>query len=125
MSRRDAGALLVIIAVIVTAIYMGSIGNCLAQTAAGEPHRFDLRIENGRMVDDVKTVRVQQDEAVELSWSADRRTDVHLHGYDIEITVNPGQAQVMTFRARVTGRFPVESHGDRHTVLLYLEVHPR
>ncbi len=31
----------------------------------------------------------------------------------------------MAFRARATGRFPIEAHGARHTVLLYLEVHPR
>jgi hypothetical protein len=125
MSFRDAAAQWVSIAVIATAISIGSNGNCPAQTVAAEPRRFDLRIENGRISDNVKTVQVRQDEAVELRWSADRRTVVHLHGYDIEITVNPGQAQVMGFRARASGRFPIESHGDRHTVLVYLEVHPR
>ena len=125
MSHRHPRALLVSVAVIATASFIGSIGNCLAQTAAAEPRRFDLRIENGRIAGDVKTVQVRRDEAVELSWSADRRTDVHLHGYNIEVTVNPGQTQVMAFRARATGRFPIEAHGARHTVLFYLEVHPR
>jgi cytochrome c oxidase assembly protein Cox11 len=125
MSRRHPRPLLVSVAVITTALFGGSIGTCLAQTAAAEPRRFDLRIENGRIADNVKTVQVQRDEVVEFNWSSDRRTDVHLHGYDIEVTVNPGQTQVMTFRARATGRFPIEAHGVRHTVLLYLEVHPR
>ena len=125
MSHRHPRALLVSVAVIATASFIGSSGNCLAQTAAAEPRRFDLRIENGRIAGDVKTVQVQRDEAVELSWSADRRTDVHLHGYNIEVTVNPGPTQVMAFRARATGRFPIEAHGARHTVLFYLEVHPR
>ena len=49
----------------------------------------------------------------------------HLHGYDIEITVEEGKPQTMAFRARATGRFPIEMHGGRHTVLVYLEVHPR
>lgn len=124
MSRRDAGKLWVTIAVIVTAIYIGSAGKCLAQ-AAPEIRRFDLRIENGRIADHVKTVRVRRDEAVELSWSADRRTMLHLHGYNIELTVDPGKLQVMAFRARATGRFPIETHGASHAVLLYLEVHPR
>ena len=125
MSCRDATAQWVSIAVTATAISIWSTGNCPAQTAAAEPRRFDLRIENGRVAGNVKTVQVQQDEAVELRWSADRHTIVHLHGYDIEITIDPGQAQVMAFRARASGRFPIESHGDRHTVLGYLEVHPR
>jgi hypothetical protein len=124
MSCRDAGVRWVNIAVIVAALSIATTSSCLAQTAA-EPRRFDLRIENGRIAGNVKTVQVQQDDAVELKWSADRRTTVHLHGYDIEITVNPGQTQVMAFRARASGRFPVESHGDRHTVLVYFEVHPR
>jgi hypothetical protein len=125
MSRHHPRALLVSVAVIATASFIGSTGTCLAQTATAEPRRFDLRIENGRIANNVKTVQVQQDEAVELSWSADRRTDVHLHGYNIEVTVNPGQTEVMAFRARATGRFPIEAHGARHTVLFYLEVHPR
>jgi len=125
MSIRDAAARWVSIAVIATAISIGVDSDCLAQTVVTESRRFDLRIENGRVADNVRTVQVQQGEAVELRWSADRRTVVHLHGYDIEITVNPGQAQVMAFRARASGRFPIESHGDRHTVLVYLEVHPR
>ena len=62
---------------------------------AVEPRRFDLRVENGRIAGNVKTVEVRQDDAVELKWSADHRTIVHLHGYDIEVTVNPGQAQVV------------------------------
>ena len=125
MSCRDAVAQWVSIAVTAAAISIGSTGNCLAQTAAVEPRRFDLRIENGRVAGNVKTVQVQQGESVELRWSADRRTIVHLHGYDIEITVNPGQPQVMALRARASGRFPIEGHGDRHAVLVYLEVHPR
>jgi Multicopper oxidase len=125
MSRRHPRALLVSVAVIATASIIGSIGTCLAQTAAAEPRRFDLRIENGRIAGDVKTVQVQRDDAVELRWTADGRTDVHLHGYNIEVIVNPGQTQVMAFRARATGRFSIEAHGARHTVLLYLEVHPR
>jgi hypothetical protein len=125
MNCRDVAAKLVSIAVTTAAISIGSTGDGLAQTAAVEPRRFDLRVENGRIAGNVKTVQVQQGEAVELKWSADRRTIVHLHGYDIEITVNPGQTQVMALRARASGRFPIESHGDRNTVLVYLEVHPR
>ena len=125
MGIRDTAAQWVSTAVIAAAISIGIGSDCVPQTGSTESRSFDLRIENGRVVDNVRTVQVQQGEAVELRWSTDRRTVVHLHGYDIEITVNPGQVQVMAFRARVSGRFPIERHDDRHTVLLYLEVHPR
>jgi hypothetical protein len=124
MGYRDAAPQLVSIVVVATAMSLGNFGNGLAQTAT-EPRRSDLHIENGRIAGDVTTIKVQQGEAVELNWSADRRTTVHLHGYDIEATIIPGQTKVMAFQARATGRFPIESHGGRHVVLLYLEVHPR
>lgn len=94
--------------------------------------RFDLRIENGRLIENRKVIAVQRGDAVEISFSADRRTLLHLHGYDLEITLAPDKPGTMTFNARATGRFAIETHappGDgkssRHTVLVYLEVHPR
>ena len=112
-------------AVMVAATFIGSTNACLAQSGVVDARRFELHIENERIAGNVKTVQVQRDEFVELVWSADRRTALHLHGYDIEVTVNPGETQIMAFRARATGRFPVEIHGGRYAVLLYIEVHPR
>jgi hypothetical protein len=105
----------------------GALLVCL-QTAtvfAEEPRRFDLRIESGRLTGNFKTIRVQRNDAVEIRWSADRRTVLHLHGYDVEVVVDADKPQTMAFTARATGRFPVETHGGRHSVLLYVEVHPR
>lgn len=94
--------------------------------------RFDLRIENGRLTENRKVIAVHRGDAVEISLSADRRTVLHLHGYDLEITLAPDKPETMTFNAHATGRFAIEAHaspGDgkssRHTVLIYLEVHPR
>ena len=96
-----------------------------AAAQAEAPKRFDLRIENDRLSGDLKVIRVQRGDAVEINWSANRRTVLHLHGYDIETTVEPDRPQTMSFTARATGRFPIETHGRNHTVLIYLEVHPR
>jgi len=94
--------------------------------------RFELRIENGRLTDTRKVITVRRGDMVELTWHADRRTVLHLHGYDIEITVAADKPEVMRFGARATGRFPIETHASRgarqagrHAVLIYLEVHPR
>ena len=129
MGRRCAPhnytAPLVVMAVIATTTFIGDTRTCLAQSAVVDARSFELRIENGRLVGNLKAVRVKRDETVELIWSADRRTVLHLHGYDIEVTVDPGKTQIMAFRAHATGRFPIETHGGRHTVLLYIEVHPQ
>jgi hypothetical protein len=93
---------------------------------------FDLRIERGSVPANMRLVRVGQGDVVKLRWTADRATTLHLHGYDIELTVTPGAAADMSFTARATGRFPVSVHtpqaGGGHThepPLLHVEVHPR
>jgi hypothetical protein len=96
-----------------------------ADAQTEEPKRFDLRIENDRLSGDLKVIRVRRGDAVEINWSANRRTVLHLHGYDIETVVEVGRPQTMSFTARATGRFPIETHGRYHSVLIYLEVYPR
>ena len=125
VARRNRGRRSGVAPIVAIATIIASANICLAQNTGDEPRRFELRIKNGRLADNAGTVSVRRDDAVELTWSADRRSVVHLHGYDIEVTVDAGNPQTMAFRARATGRFPIEMHGDRHTVLIYLEVHPR
>lgn len=94
--------------------------------AAGneEPtRRFALRIENGQIFGGTKTIEVQRGDAVDIAWSADVETKLHLHGYDIDLTVGPGKSETMQFIARASGRFPV--HDARHKLLLYVEVKPK
>jgi hypothetical protein len=65
---------------------------------------------------------------------------LHLHGYDIETRVGPGEPAVTAFAARWTGRFPVAVHSagaprregeaspgstHHHRALLHVEIHPR
>jgi len=69
-------------------------------------------------------LRAQQGERLDLHWTSDRAVVLHLHGYDREAAATPGTVAVMPVEARATGRFPVETHGDRHATVLYLEVHP-
>jgi plastocyanin len=120
------------VACVMTAAVVVSAGSGGAQGAGEEIKRFDLRIENGRLADSRKTIQIKRGDTVEITWSADRPTVVHLHGYDIEITADAVQPQTMTLKARATGRFAIEAHGStdaggrgRHAVLIYLEVHPR
>jgi translation initiation factor IF-1 len=72
---------------------------------------FDLRIERGRLPENMRNIRVKQGDVVKLRCTADRRTTLHLHGYDIELRVEPGVTRELTFTARATGRFPLHVHG--------------
>jgi hypothetical protein len=94
---------------------------------------FDIKIEKGRVAQSMRLIRVKQGDAVRLRWSTDRPIALHLHGYDIEIKVEPGRIADMAFTARATGRFPVEEHkpnahgGHSHgeAPLARVEVYPR
>lgn len=92
---------------------------------------FELAIRAGALAPDKRVLRVLQNDAVRLRWTADARTIVHLHGYDIETEIVPGRSVEMPFRAHASGRFPVSVHGDRGDgshhgrPLTILEVHPR
>jgi hypothetical protein len=107
----------------------------MTDTAAkGAELTFNLRIENGRVRDDIRVVRVKQGDVVTLRWSVDQPAILHLHGYDIERRVEPGAVGEMSFTAGATGRFPVHSHpvaahpGSRaheEAPLVYVEVYPR
>jgi len=107
-----------------------SFGLAADRSARAAEQTFVLRIENGRVPADMRTIRVQQGDVIKLMWSADRRSVVHLHGYDIEKTVEPGAATELSFTARAAGRYPVELHGGprargHEETLVTIEVYPR
>jgi hypothetical protein len=105
----------------------------LGFAAQAEELTFELRVESGRVPDNMRLIRVKQGDTVRLRWSTDRTIMLHLHGYDIEKKVEPGMIAEMTFAARATGRFPIEIHtpkeggGKAHgeAPLVQIEVYPR
>ena len=50
--------------------------------------------------------------------------ELHLHGYDVEQEVGPGQKANLRFRADLTGRFEIEDH-ESEKELGVLQVRPR
>ena len=93
---------------------------------------YALTIVNGHVPDNMRLIRVKQDDVVKLEWSTDKPMTVHLHGYDIEQELKPGAVTQMTFTAHATGRFTIEPHigktpsgGHAHgDVLVTIEVYP-
>jgi len=97
---------------------------------AGTPRVIQVKIEKRKVVAPKRTIRITENEIVELRWSSDEAVELHLHGYDKELEVRPGKPASMLITGRATGRFPITSHGwgqggHGHHALTYLEVHPR
>jgi hypothetical protein len=97
---------------------------------------FDMRIEQRKVSTPGGVVRVIKGDSVTLRWQTDEKVALHMHGYDILLDVEPGSVAEMNFEAKVSGRFPITSHGfgavggkdhshsHGHDALLYIEVYP-
>lgn len=95
----------------------------------GEVRRFEIPIRDRQVQLESNVLRVNRSDRVELFLTTDEAVRLHLHGYDLEFEVQPGEPAVQTFEAYATGRFPITSHGfggehHGHETLLYLEVYP-
>jgi hypothetical protein len=105
----------------------------LALPAVADPGRvIELRVVERRIDKGPATIRLVRGERVTLSWTADEKMTVHMHGYDIARALEPGIPTAMPIEARVAGRFPVTAHlaaaardkKHREPTLVYIEVHP-
>lgn len=90
--------------------------------AAGAPRErtFDLAIEDGARTPE----EVGEGDRVTLRLTSEAPLEVHLHGYDLEREVSPGEAATLSFEAELTGRFEIEDH-ESGAVLGVLLVRPR
>lgn len=95
---------------------------------------LQLRIVHRKIENAPGTIRVMAGDTVELRWTTDEATTVHLHGYDLALALDPAGEARMRIEANATGRYPISAHGfgdasgkgaQREVVLLYLEVHPK
>ncbi|HEY6752902.1 MAG TPA: cupredoxin domain-containing protein [Rubrobacteraceae bacterium] len=93
-------------------------------TPADEPQEraYDVAIENGAM--SPVEVSVEEGDQVTLRLTSGSPLEVHLHGYDLEEEVLPGEETVLSFEAEISGRFEIEDH-ETETALGALLVQPR
>lgn len=92
-----------------------------ASAGGTQEQTFDLAINDGIM--SPEEISVSEGERVNLRITADEPLEFHLHGYDLEGEVEPGEPAELSFDATITGRFEVENH-DTDTVLGVLLVQP-
>jgi heme/copper-type cytochrome/quinol oxidase subunit 2 len=91
---------------------------------ADEPQErvYGATIKDGAM--SPAEISVEEGDQVTLRLTSDRLVEVHLHGYDLEEEVLPGEETDLSFEAEIAGRFENEDH-DTETVLGALLVQPR
>ena len=95
--------------------------------AAAAERPFDVVLVDGKASAAQRTLRVAKGDHVMLRWTSDRPIVLHLHGYDIEMSVPGKGGATMRFQAAIAGRFAVSEHGrgaGHHRAVLYVEVLP-
>lgn len=113
--------------IVVALAVLGLVGLFFAlrpapEEAAGPQERtVDVEILGGAM--SPAEIAVGEGDRVTLGISADHPVEFHLHGYDLEEEVSPGEPAELSFAADITGRFAVENH-DTETELGELIVEP-
>lgn len=96
-------------------------------TAAPEPtDRPDAQVvavtvAGGEVSGDIGRVEVPMGTRVRLTITADVTDEVHVHGFDLNEDVTPGQASQIEFVADRAGVFEVELHDSRQ-VLTRLQI---
>ena len=83
---------------------------------------FDLAIVQGNMTP--SEISVGENEHVTFRITSDSPLDFHLHGYDLEKEVEPGEPAELSFDATVSGRFEIENEQTREELGTLL-VQPR
>ncbi|HEY0402253.1 MAG TPA: hypothetical protein VGD09_09555, partial [Blastococcus sp.] len=83
--------------------------------------RIEVQITGGQVSGDTGRVSMAAGEHVTLVITSDVADQVHVHGYDLEAELSPGQPTEITFDATIPGVFEVELH-EAGTQLLSLQV---
>jgi plastocyanin len=88
-----------------------------------------IQIRDDKVVGGPTEITATNGDTVVIMVSADAPDDIHLHGYDIEKKVEPGQPARFTFKANAEGEFEIESHvaedAGRDPLVGTLVVEPR
>src|SRR5215471_4028753 len=85
--RRAIGGALILFGLRLGLPFMGTA--TFATTAEAAELSFDIRVDKGRVPENMRLIRAKQGDVVKLRWHVDSPMVLHLHGYDIEKRVQP------------------------------------
>lgn len=103
-----------VLAVALAACGGGDQDQATATTAAGSgataagAQTVQIMVNGSDVQTAERRVKVPLDGKVRLEVTADRADEVHLHGYDRKVDIEPGTPAVLEFTADVPGVFEVE-----------------
>jgi hypothetical protein len=109
--------------VLLSACASGSSAGPASSTStstSGKTVAIDVHIANGKITPVPGAVEAKKGDHIDLKVTSDEADEVHVHGYDIEKPLVPGQTTEIQFDATQQGRFEVETHESGKTLLQLL-----
>lgn len=94
-----------------------------ADRQAEDKTLFTIDIVDGRLASGDSVIRVHQNKTITIKITANMTDELHLHGYDKSLQLQPNKTTDITFKASMAGRFEAELHSDKSPVFA-VEVHP-
>jgi hypothetical protein len=92
-----------------------------AAATGATDQRIEVEVSGGHVSGDTGRVPVAAGSHVTLVVTSDVADEVHVHGYDMEQELSPGQPAEIVFDATIPGVFEAELH-EAGTTLLSLQV---
>jgi len=88
------------------------------------PPLQEIVIENGEPVGGVARVEGKKGGTIAFAVRSDIPEEVHVHGFDVTKTIDPGSATKFKFKADFEGIFEVEAHHAGNAVIAKVVVSP-
>ena len=85
---------------------------------------FEIVVHKGQRVSGPAEIQVHEGQNVTLKLTSDQPDELHLHGYDLHLSLRANVPAALAFQAVHSGRFDYELH-HAHVELGTLEVLPR
>jgi plastocyanin len=82
-----------------------------------------ITITDGWVSEGPDAIKVKRGDQVRLVFTSNQPDELHLHGYDIAVQLEPNTPAVLEFTASYAGRFGYELH-KAHREIGAIEVHP-
>lgn len=83
----------------------------------------EIIITDGWVTSGPEAIKVKRGDTVRMVFTSNKVDELHLHGYDIAVDLEPNVPAILEFKAEYPGRFGYELH-KAHREIGAIEVYP-
>lgn len=107
----------------VTPAVTGATGSSPGSNPSAVEIVAEFVVRDGARLSGPALIQAYQGQHLRLRVTADRKDEMHLHGYDLTAALEPGEATELHLPLTLSGRFEIELHHAKGALAI-LEVQP-